>query len=239
MDGTGKQYCVVRRALKGKDMDAQSNERVLYAVRICWLIILAGFILYNAVQLLNHVRTLTIVVIGAVLFAYVLFPVITRLNRRLPLGLSIGIVYLAIALLIAFGIYVVAPVLSQDTQQLVHDAPKLAHDAQAALVNPSNPFTKHLSPALRDYLTKLPTQIEVDIAKYGAGVAGSVLPVLFSIVTIGALFVIIPVVAAYFMLEAEGLKRTLMGFIPTGAQPKTLKIIADLDHVVGGFIRGQ
>ena len=44
-------------------------------------------------------------------------------------------------------------------------------------------------------------------------------------------------VAAYLMIESEGLKRTLLGFIPATAQPKALKIIADLDHAVGGFIR--
>lgn len=217
----------------------QRNERVLYAVRICWLIILAGFILYKILEFFARVRTFTIVVVGAVLFAYLVFPLITRLNRRLPLGVSIGIVYLGIALVVAFGVYVVAPILSADAQQFVHDAPRLVRDAQSALVDPNNPFTKHLPGGVRTYLTNFPAQIQTNISKYGAAVASTVLPVLLSIVTIGALFVIIPVVAAYLMIEAEGLKRTLMGFIPQRAQPKTLKIIADLDHVVGGFIRGQ
>lgn len=215
------------------------NERVLYAVRICWLIILAGFILYKILEFFARVRTFTVVVVGAVLFAYLVFPLITRLNRRLPLGISIGVVYLGIALVIAFGVYVVAPILSTDAQQFVHDAPKLVRNAQSALVDPYNPLTKHLPAGVRNYLTNFPAQIQANISKYGAAVASTVLPVLLSIVTIGALFVIIPVVAAYLMIEAEGLKRTLMGFIPQRAQPKTLKIIADLDHVVGGFIRGQ
>jgi predicted PurR-regulated permease PerM len=217
----------------------QRSERVLYAVRICWLIILAGFILYKVLEFFVTVRTFTNVVVGAVLFAYLVFPLITRLNRRLPLGLSIAIVYVGIALLFAFGIYVIAPILSHDAQQLVHDAPKLVRDAQSALVDPNNPLTKHLPTGLRAYLISFPAQMQVNISKYGASVASTVLPVLLSIVTIGALFVIIPVVAAYLMMEAEGLKRTLMGFIPQRAQQKTLKIIADLDHVVGGFIRGQ
>ncbi len=217
----------------------QRSDRVLYAVRICWLAILAGFILYKALEFLVRVRTFTIVVIGAVLFAYLVFPLITRLNRRLPLGVSIAIVYLGIALLIAFGIYIAAPILGADAQQLVHDAPRLVNHAQSALVDPNNPFTKHLPSGLRDYLKDFPAQLELNISKYGAGVASTVLPVLVSIVTVGALFVIIPVVAAYLMIESEGLKRTLLGFVPKNAQPKALKIIADLDHVVGGFIRGQ
>jgi predicted PurR-regulated permease PerM len=217
----------------------QRSDRVLYAVRICWLVILAGFILYKALEFLVRVRTFTIVVVGAVLFAYLVFPLITRLNRRLPLGLSIAIVYLALAVVVSFGVYVAVPILNTDARQLIHDAPKLVHNAQAALADPNNQLTRHLPGGVRDYLRNFPAQIEVNISKYGATVASTVLPVLFSIVTIGALFVIIPVVAAYLMIESEGLKRTLLGFIPQSAQPKTLKIIADLDHVVGGFIRGQ
>lgn len=217
----------------------QRSDRVLYALRICWLVILAGFILYKVLEFLVRVRTFTIVVVGAVLFAYLVFPLITRLNRRLPLGLSIAVVYGGIALLIAFGVYVAVPILSNDAQHFVRDAPKLVRDAQSALADPNNPFAKHLPVGLRAYLMNFPAQIQVNISKYGARVASTVLPALLSIVTIGALFIIIPVVAAYLMIESEGLKRTLLGFIPKNAQPKALKIISDLDHVVGGFIRGQ
>jgi len=218
---------------------AHRSERVLFAVRICWLIILAGFILYKSLEFLTRVSTFTVVVVGAVLFAYLVFPVITRLNRRLSLGLSIGIVYLGIAIIIAFAVYVLAPILSNDAQQLIRNAPILVRDAQSALINPHNPITRHLPYGVRDYLVSLPAQAQAYIAKYGTSIASTVLPVLLSIVTIGALFVIIPVVAAYLMLEAEDLKRTLMGFIPERGQAKTLKIISDLDQVVGGFIRGQ
>ena len=54
-----------------------------------------------------------------------------------------------------------------------------------------------------------------------------------------ALFIIIPVVAAYMLLEAEGIKRVVVGMIPAAARPRSLKILSDLDKVLGGFIRGQ
>lgn len=230
---------VARSIMADKLPTEKRSERVLYAVRICWLVILGGFILYKALELFGHVRTLTIVVIGAVLFAYLVFPLIARLKRRIPLGAAIGVVYLFIAILVGFAISVVVPILTADAKNLVHDAPLLVRDAQTALVNPSNPLVAHLPSDVRDYLIALPAQVEANVTKYAAGAAVTILPVLLSIVTIGALFVIIPVVAAYLMLEADELKRTLLGFVPLAGQQKALKIIADLDHVVGGFIRGQ
>ncbi|HET6895200.1 MAG TPA: AI-2E family transporter [Candidatus Baltobacteraceae bacterium] len=145
----------------------QRSDRVLYAVRICWLVILAGFILYKALEFLVRVRTFTIVVVGAVLFAYLVFPLITRLNRRLPLGLSIAIVYLALAVVVSFGVYVAVPILNTDARQLIHDAPKLVHNAQAALADPNNQLTRHLPGGVRDYLRNFPAQIEVNISKWG------------------------------------------------------------------------
>ncbi len=215
------------------------SEQVLFAVRICWLVILGGFILFKVFEFLGHLRTVTIVVIGAVLFAYLLYPAISRLKRRMPLGAALGIVYLCIAVLVAFAISVVVPILADDAERLVHDAPLLVHNAQNALVDPANPLVRHLPGGVRAYLIALPAQVQTNVARYAGGVAVTILPVLLSVVTIGALFVIIPVVAAYLMLEADGLKRTLLGFVPAGAQNKTVKIIGDLDHVVGGFIRGQ
>jgi predicted PurR-regulated permease PerM len=181
----------------------------------------------------------TIIVVGALLFVYLIFPVVSRLNRRLPLGAAIAIIYVAIAALVALGVYIVAPILSRNVQQLIHDAPSLVHSAQLVLTNPNNPFTQHLPAGLRDYLTRLPSEVERNIASYGTKVAGTVLPVLVSIVSFSALFIIIPVVAAYMLLESGDIKQTFMGFVPERARPKTLQIITDLDQVVGGFIRGQ
>lgn len=212
---------------------------MLYGLRICWLIVLAGFIIYKALELLVRVRTFTIVVVGALLFAYLIFPIVSRLNRRLPLGAAIAIVYLGIALLVAFAMSFIVPLLSGDVTELVHDAPALVQRAQDALSDPNNPTTRFLPQQIKNDLLNLPATVEGGIGKYGATTATHVLPALLSILSLGALFVIVPVVTAYLILEAEGVKRSFMGFVPRRWQRKTRKIIADLDRVVGGFIRGQ
>jgi predicted PurR-regulated permease PerM len=217
----------------------QRIDRVRFAVYICGLIVLLGLITYKILQFFVRIRMFTIIVVGALLFVYLIFPVVSRLNRRLPLGAAIAIIYVAIAALVALGVYIVAPILSRNVQQLIHDAPSLVHSAQLVLTNPNNPFTQHLPAGLRDYLTRLPSEVERNIASYGTKVAGTVLPVLVSIVSFSALFIIIPVVAAYMLLESGDIKQTFMGFVPERARPKTLQIITDLDQVVGGFIRGQ
>ena len=123
--------------------------------------------------------------------------------------------------------------------EFVHDAPALVHNAQVALSSPKDPLTKFLPTDIRNYLATVPGQIESYLIANVSSFASSVFPVLVSIVTVGALFVVIPVVAAYLLLEATALRRTFLGFIPTRRQHKAQDVIADLDRVVGGFLRGQ
>ena len=75
--------------------------------------------------------------------------------------------------------------------------------------------------------------------RYGADAAGSVLGVFLSTVGLGALLIIIPVVTAYILLEAETIKSVLIVALPRGWRPRALKIGKELDEVVGGFVRGQ
>jgi len=222
-----------------KSTGAQYGERLKLAVRICWFIVLAGFILYKLYEFLGHVAAFTAALIGAIFFAYLIFPIVSRLNRRMPLGVAIGIVYASLALLVALVLLVVAPALSADFQQLVHNGPALVHQAQAELTNPTNPFVQRLPLQVRDYIATLPAQIENNLGLYASTFTTTVLPVVASIVALGALFVVIPVVATYLLLEAEDIKRTFLGFIPNHNQEKAQQVIADLDGVVGGFVRGQ
>jgi predicted PurR-regulated permease PerM len=215
------------------------GDRLKLAVRICWLIVLSGVILYYAVHLLARVATLTTVVIGAIFFAYLIFPVVSRLNRRLPLWLSIAIVYLGLVLLIVFGLYVVVPAISSDVQQLAKNMPALASSAQNDLSNPQTPFMQHVPASIRAYAAGVPAQIESNLGLYVSRFMSTVLPLLVSVFAIGALFVVIPVVAAYMLFEAEAMRRGFLSFFPVRWQPKAQGVIEDLDRVVGGFLRGQ
>jgi predicted PurR-regulated permease PerM len=215
------------------------GDRLNLAVRICWLIVLAGVILYFGYHMLGRVKTLTTVVIGAIFFAYLIFPVVKRLNARMPLGAAIAVVYLSLVLLLAFALYTVVPAISLDVTQLAHNMPSLVAKMQNAMAHPQTPLLRSIPSPIRHYAAVLPATLEANIGMYASKFATTVLPVLVSFVAVGALFVVIPVVAAYMLLEAETMKRTVLGFFPEHRQPKALALITDLDRVVGGFLRGQ
>lgn len=212
---------------------------MLYSLGVCGLIILAGFIAYKVLAFFASVPIFTFVVIGAVFFSYVIHPLVAWLRRRMPLPVAILVVYVALVLLVAFAFYVVTPIVISDAQQIARDAPKLVAAGQHLLTDRNDPLTAHLPPQVRGYLRSVPGRVEAWITHYSSSIARQAMPIVVSLVTIVAMFIIIPIAAAYMTSEAQGLKRSALSFLPPGARWRAARIMNDMDHVVGGFIRGQ
>ena len=217
----------------------RGEARVTYALKILALIVLSGIILTYGLAFIARVRTVAVIVVGAIFFAYLVYPAVRRLNERLPLGGALAVVYISLAVLLAFAGSVIVPALSANIREFIANAPALTHSAQAALSDPNNPIVRRLPIVAQTYLATLPLHLTELATRYGAETASRTLLILVSTVSVVALFIVIPVVAAYMLLEAETLKLTVVGMIPVSARPRTLKIFGDLDTVIGGFIRGQ
>ena len=212
-----------------------------YALKIVLLIVLGAMIASAILDFIGRIRSVASILIAAIFFTYVIYPIVRRLNARLPLGAAIAIVYAAIAISgrKAFGIAVIGPALRQPASALVHAYPQFALATQNALADPNNPLLRRLPDAVRGYLAGLPAQLALLAGRYGGEAAKQTLAIVLSTVSVLATLVVVPVISAYLMLEAEGIKKGFVGAIPPKARKRTLAIVADLDKVLGGFIRGQ
>ncbi|MGH7757349.1 MAG: AI-2E family transporter, partial [Vulcanimicrobiaceae bacterium] len=75
--------------------------------------------------------------------------------------------------------------------------------------------------------------------RIGGSLAQGAIGIVLSAVTVVATLVVIPVISAYIMLEGEALQRATLRIIPVRSRARMLAIGHDLDHVLGGFVRGQ
>ncbi len=209
------------------------------AIKVLVLIVLSGIVIVGALDFLGHVRTIATIVVAAIFLCYVIFPSIRRLNRRLPFWASILIVYLGLIAIVALTLSFVVPAISNNTRQFAHDAPALVNRAQAALADPNNPVVARMPAQVRDYLGKLPAEINALAGRYGGEVAGKAFTVIASVVGVLALFVVVPVVALYMLLDKDAIRHNFLSVFPPAKRPKVVKILQDVNAVVGGFIRGQ
>jgi predicted PurR-regulated permease PerM len=218
---------------------SRGERRVTYALKILALVTLSAIALSAVLDFIGRVRSVAVIVIGAVFLTYIIHPAVRRLNAHLPLIWSILIVYLAIISIVLFGIAVVVPALYDDSQTLVRSLPALIRNEQAFVTDPHNPIVAHLPPPVRTYLATVPPQLVRLAEGYAGMAAGGVLSILLSVFGLLATLVVIPVITVYLMLEAPGLIERCVYAIPERARPGAVSLLHGIDGVLGGFIRGQ
>jgi predicted PurR-regulated permease PerM len=217
----------------------RGERRVTYALKTLVVIALAIYLLVAALNFFAAIRATGLLVVGAVFFAYLIYPLVRRLNERVSLVWSILIVYVIIALFLAFAVLLVVPPLIDQSQKLVQQFPAFVTKAQTELANPTNPLLLRIPVASRNYLASLPGQLGTIVQTYGIDAAQKTFTIVLSAVSVVATIIIVPVLAAYMLIDAGDVRRNVLGLFPPKHRPTAEAIIDDLDKVVGGFIRGQ
>jgi predicted PurR-regulated permease PerM len=218
---------------------SRGERRATYALKVLLVVAVSIYLVVGLLEFLAAIRTTGLLLVAGVLFAYLIYPVVRRLNERLPLIWSILIVYVFIAIVGVVVVTTVVPPLTDQTQKLYVQIPGFAARAQQELLVPTNPIVARIPPASRHYLANLPAQFGSLVQTYGFDAAQKTFSFVLSAVSIIATVVIVPVLAAYLLLEASDVKRQILGLVPERRRKKAEAIVDDLDLVVGGFIRGQ
>jgi predicted PurR-regulated permease PerM len=216
-----------------------TDARLTFTVKLLLAIVLGLYLAGLAVEFLQRILGLVYILVGAVFLAYLVYPLVRRLRARMPLGFAIACVYAAFALLVAVTLWLVVPGLTNDIRALVANAPG-ASAAFAAYVNdPNNPLLARLPDDVRASLLRLPQTTIAWLQTHGLETAGHAFGVVRGVVTVVATFVIMPLLSAYLLAEADHLRASLRRLVPSDKWDATQAFLAQIDGVVGGFIRGQ
>lgn len=236
--------------MKDRSADSDSPARALlreprwHASADAWFkllasVVLAYAILSQAVRILREFGDVTVIFVGGIFVAYFVFPIISWLNKRLPLWAALAIVYVAIAVLLIVGLYAFVPTATTQFQSLSAELPRLQHTVEAWLANPHNPFLRRLPLSLQQYVQKLPAQVALEIQHNAAGYTARVVNALVLIAGAAAIGIAIPVVSIYMLAESPMMKRFFLRMFPERRQQQVVGLLSDFDAVLGGFVRGQ
>jgi predicted PurR-regulated permease PerM len=215
------------------------SARLTDTLKILSTIILASVILLGMVAFVQHIPVVATTVVGAIFLVYIIYPAVRRLNTRLPLWASIIVVYVIVLGLFAMTLAFVVPSLIANLQGLIHDAPVLVAKTQKALEDPNNQFLAKLPLQARAYLLRAPAQLALLLQQYGGQATTGVFNVVISAASALALFVVIPVVALYMLLDVDDMRRALLTSVPGSARARVAKVALECNIALGGFIRGQ
>ncbi len=218
---------------------SRAERRVTFLLKTLALIAVAIYLLVGVLEFLGNVKATAMLFVIALFFAYLVYPMVRRLNERLPLVWSILLVYVAIAIAGAAILQLLIPPLISDIQGAAKAVPGIVGHLVQIVQDPNNRLVRWIPADERVYLEQLPQQMAAFVQTNALDTASKTVTVLLSTVSVIATIIVVPVLAAYMLLDAENLKAGFLGLIPAKNQLKAESIIADLDHVVGGFIRGQ
>jgi predicted PurR-regulated permease PerM len=202
------------------------------AARYVW----TAIVLLVFVWLLYLIRTTLFIFIVALLFAYLLYPVVNVLERRLP-GRSkvpaLTVVYLTlVGALIAVGMLVGSRI-AEEANALGAELPGILAKLQSPAVQPVLPSSVAANPLLLTVEHQLASHSQEIVAllpKAALGViarAGSLIFV-----------VLVPILSFFFLKDGREISDSLLGLLPEGARRTTVKRIAgDLHVLLAQYIR--
>lgn len=207
---------------------------------ILLVVLIASLLLALAIlTFLGSLGFAGIIILAAVLIAYLIFPAVQFLKRFIPAILAIGITYLVFVGIVVATILIVIPPLIDQARDLVVSLPGLVQRLTVAIANPDNRLLSKLPADVRSYVVSLPNQVVQFFSTYGIVVAQQTFNVLLSTVSLTLSLIIVPILAAYLLFDTTEMKRAALGFVPERARAKTLAITSDLNDAMGAFVRGQ
>jgi predicted PurR-regulated permease PerM len=218
---------------------SRAERRVTFWLKTLGLVAISIYLMVGVLEFFGRVGATGMLFVIALFFAYLVYPAVHRLNQRIPLVWSILLVYVAIAIVGAAIAQLLIPPLVNDVQNAVKSVPGIVQHLVKVLQDPNNPLVQRIPVEDRGYLSTIPQQIGTFIQTNALDTASKTVTVLLSTASILATVIVVPVLAAYMLLDAENIKESFLGLVPAKNRHKAEQIIADLDHVVGGFIRGQ
>lgn len=167
--------------------------------------------------------------------AYFLDPVADRMERMgMSRAMATALITVIAILIFVIMALLVIPTLVQQSISLFETAPQLTRD-----------FTNFLTekfPALLDETSTLRASINsigATIQERGGQLLETAVASFASIVNVIILFVIVPVVAVYLLLDWDRMIQTIDNLLPRDHAPTIRKLAGDIDKTLASFVRGM
>ncbi|WP_299623342.1 AI-2E family transporter [uncultured Tateyamaria sp.] len=167
--------------------------------------------------------------------AYFLDPIADWLEGRgCSRGLATGLITVAAVIVFVLVTMLVVPTLVQQAIQLFNTAPNLARDLGAFLTE-KFPSLLDEGSTLRQSLNSLGQTV----SDRGGQLLNSALTSAASLINVVVLFVIVPVVAVYLLLDWDRMIEKVDGLLPRDHAPVIRELATEIDRTLSSFIRGM
>ena len=180
----------------------------------------------------SHVGRSLILLAIAALLAVALAPAVKLAARVIPRILAILVVYLIVLIGLGIVIYFISRTAIQQVSELKSEVTHLLNPNASGSPTPLEVTLQSLG--IDQAQIQEARQI---VVSHLSNLANDVVPLLRSIFNFILDFIVVAILSIYFLIDGARIMRWLRDNLPF--QQRTIFILDTLDHVVGGYIRGQ
>ncbi len=215
--------------------DELSSSRGRRRKLITALMILAFLaIIAIALYALSLVEGAVILLLLSALLAYIIYPLVQLLQRRLLRSLAIGVAYLLVAGAVVGGMFIVASALIQQSTSLVHSIQFLLSPAGERQIQPVIDFLGKLG-ITQDQVAQVKNQLFSLVQSALSGV----LPFLIGAFTNITDLIVVVTLSVYFVIDGPRIIGWLRLKTPATQRGTINFLLNTLDQSLGGYFRGS
>lgn len=216
-----------------------TDDKLTRSLKILAIVLISLLLAATLLAFLHRVIAAVIVLLGAVFFTYLVYPLVRRFGRRMPRWLAIVCVYAIFAAAFALLIVFIGPRIAWEARAFAIDFPRLMQVAQDDILNANIAIISAIPLEARESALKLFDNAGTALQHNAVTFVGQALGILLSMASIVTAFVIIPILTFYILMDLERLHAGLLRVIPARYQGTANVVLHDIDTVLGGFVRGQ
>ncbi|HEV8469617.1 MAG TPA: AI-2E family transporter [Candidatus Limnocylindria bacterium] len=220
-------------------MSLSPRERQLLTTLAVLLIILASFqILADLSAVLSRVADVVIIFIAAWALSFLLGPLVSRIDERTPLNrtLSVVVVYIGIAIVLAGTLALAVPGLVNQLNDLVTRAPEYGDRAAREVLALQQRLE---GSGVSVNVTDLYSQIPAKLSAFAGSIATDALGFVSATATVLFNFTLVLIIAFLMLIDGDQLWRAFLRRLTPELQSEAELLRQSADRSFGGFIRGS
>ncbi|BBI33031.1 AI-2E family transporter [Cohnella abietis] len=208
------------------------------------VILLIAFLASKVGYLINPIGSilaaLFVPIVLSGMIYYIFRPPVQLLAKRLPLGLSILIVYLAVFGVIFVFSWLIWPPIREQSLTLVNNFPQIIESIKEWLASlQENQWFQNISKDETFSTENLSSQLSTMIGDLLNSIVGSVRSVFNMIMNFFLLIGLVPFIIYYMLKEGHKFPGAVLKFIPQRFHGEALPTLKEIDTSIGSFIMGK
>ena len=208
-------------------------RRVVWATLVLVSVFFCFWLLYRFYQVV-------FILFIAIMLGTVIRPIVNWLYQRgLPRIAGVILVYLLLLLLIVGFLWLLFPLIFEQSLTLSKDVPNYYQNLRGWMVNGSNQLFMRLGQLLPSTLPSLNPGIAPQTGEQVVASAGQVLDYLLFTARISFTAIIILVITLYWTLDGPRIIKTILLLVPQDQRESISELISAMESRVGFFIAGQ